>query len=338
MSITPYLFKSGTAETGCYELTGSINGTNTDFVPVGVSASFDPDDYSIIGYINSDPCVVTWISLAVGFRFSVAPSTGDTVKIRCTQMTATGSGALVLALTAQELITDCLIEIGVLGIGETAGADESAIALRYLNRLIPTDNIFKAHLYGAKLDTFTLTASQQTYTWGIDPEGVLSADIQLDWPTFIQNIVLRYQSSPTIERMPPMHSMTHEQWAELSINDDEGYPTRYYWDKAYPLGTLYLNPVPDSAYTIELWTMTQSDQVAALSDAFCYPPGYEDYFHYELSFRLCRPFRKSFSSEQMRLLGEARDRIAAFNMVNPDIELDPALAGGGSSYSWRNGE
>jgi len=181
------------------------------------------------------------------------------------------------------------------------------------------------------MDLFTLTANKQSYTWGIDPAGILTADIALPRPIKINNIILQYTPSPNVVRQPPLQALNDQEWASKLVPGISAIPYEYYNDGANPLSTLYFFPMPNSAYTVELWTWQTATKFATIADEVVFPEGYEDFWHYLLASRLCGPFRKQFSESQNRELINATRRVSELNTAPGHIKYDPAITGSNKS-------
>lgn len=264
-----------------------------------------------------------------------------------TLLTAPAVGSQVFAVyrvkpaeaTALDLISDALREIGVLGAEEDANIGDAQLAMRYLNRLIASNNICASSIYTSLMQTFALVANQASYTIGVDPAGVLVPDFAATRPTDIQNIVLQLQAGPPIIRDEPMVSLSDAEWASKQVTEIYAIPKQYHYDKSYPLGEIFFYPAPSSAYTIELWSWQQGGRVAELYDPISYPPGYDDFWLYQLALRLCGPFGRPVPQHLPEMERRAIDRIIASNVVPPRIGTDPALihGGGGGRFNWASG-
>lgn len=234
--------------------------------------------------------------------------------------------------TASDVVTAAAIEIGAIGIGQTLDGAELTVAIDAMNRFISQSNVAKQNLFTLLMNTFVLIASQGIYTWGIDPNGVATADINLARPPQnfgVEDIVLELETTPSIIRMPPMEKLTARQYAAIAVPNIPAIPLKFYWDGNYTaaagFGSLYFWPYPQTTYTVELWRWMALQRVAAGTDAIMVPLEYEQWFHYHLSKILCGPFQRPVPDLVVDGVREANDAIAGINSEPPKIEADPAL-------------
>ncbi len=309
----------------CEILSGVCNGVNLAFVSSQVP---EPDDLRVF-----DDGVEVTVSTVVSTTITLA--------------SAPAASSIVFAVYAArsaeykaiDLIRASLSEIGAIRYEDFMSPDDANIGLLHLNHLIQSSNLCQNAIFTARKDALTMTANQQSYTIGIDPDGVLTANFDIARPTKIKNIQLQLQSTTPVIYDDPMLEITDEQWARKKIPGIYTIPKQFYFEKSYPLGTLYFWPGPDSAYVIDLWTWQQGAAISDLYDAIAYPPGYFDFWMYQLAVRLCNPFEKQPSQLLIEMERRAIDRVSSANSVSPLVEPDPALVGD-SRYgiSWRTGE
>ena len=305
-------------------LTGTADGTNTVF-----SSSQVPAPGTLTVFVNM---------VAV----AVASATGTTI----TLVVPPVAGSQVFAIyqvtpgerLASQLITDAMIECGIVAPGEDVAMDDLQIGMTRLNNLIDSNKIWKSAIFAVRKDIVTLIPGKATYTIGLDPNGILVPDFALPRPTKIRNIVLELQTAPSILRQPPMTELTDDQWVQKALTDVYAIPLEFYNDKAYPLSTLYFYPGPGQAYPIELWTWQQGAKINDPSDEIGYPPGYADFFLYTLAMRLSSAFQRPISPALADQARRATDKIVSDNSKPPRMTPDPAVARGNyPSGNWMNG-
>jgi hypothetical protein len=241
----------------------------------------------------------------------------------------------VASVSAGDFFKYALMEIRVLGVGQGIKDEIAEICMEFFNRLIGNNNIIKSSIWTIRQDLFTLTAGKQDYTWGVDPDGESVADIALARPTFIENIVLRYDSGNVFS---PMTKLNQLQWASIPIKTTSSYPNSFYNDGAYPLTNIHFYPNPSAAYVVELWTGQKGAAITSLADKISYPDGYTSYLHYNLAKALCGPFAKAFNADQNLNWQLANSRIAAINSKPPDLIQDSICNPRGRRYDWRTGQ
>jgi hypothetical protein len=74
-------------------------------------------------------------------------------------------------MTALELITNAMLEINASMPGEALQADDAALGLSKLNRLLDNWNAESLFIYGTTLSDFTLTINHNPHTIGVSGSG-----------------------------------------------------------------------------------------------------------------------------------------------------------------------
>lgn len=226
-------------------------------------------------------------------------------------------------MTAQDIISNALFEIGALAAGETVSAEDSVFALSKLNRLFDNWNAESLYIFGTVLSEFTLTPNHNPHTIGI---ASTSSDFTVTTgrPSRIDtaNLVLTDQS-PVIYR--PLKIVDDAWWMNNPVPSlATQIPYYLYPNYGWPQGQIYLWPVPTTAYKIrlDLWTLFSS---MALTDTFTFPPGYEDAVTLSLAESLAPTFGKSPSPILIQQAAIARGRVKSMNSEPPTMACDGAV-------------
>ncbi len=115
-------------------------------------------------------------------------------------------------MTPQDLITRSLTIIRQLGPGRTAGASESAHALKVLQGMIDQWNIDPLMIYSPLISTYTLTPSQLAYTIGTtgSPDFNAARPERIEWANLLMTNL-----TPTLRR--PITIINKDQWGEIKL-------------------------------------------------------------------------------------------------------------------------
>ena len=224
--------------------------------------------------------------------------------------------------TALDLIKASLRDIGVLAAGETPAFDDSNDALSALNRLSDQWSAERLQMYTVTRETWTLVASQQQYTFGT------GGDITTR-PVYIENVnFIDTSQSPDAEY--PLDRMTEQAWASIMYKaQTSDWPTVWYYNPVYPLGTLDFWPVPTSG-TLEgaVYYWTPAATFANLDTAVALPPGYERMIVKNLALEISPSYGVQVHPQ---LAAQALDSVATVKRANKriqDLSFDPgSLAG-----------
>lgn len=185
-------------------------------------------------------------------------------------------------MTALELIKQALFHLNVMSVGDSLGNDEAQDCLTVLNMLLDNWNNQNLALYYHKDELFTTSDSSSYYsigsgaTWDTDrPQQITSA--------FYRNNDIDYK----------LNSLTSEEYSDISDKSTEStIPEFYYYNPAYPDGTVYLWPVPSESATIGLSQLKIISQISSLTSDLSFPPGYLLALSYNLAAELAPRYGK----------------------------------------------
>ena len=173
-------------------------------------------------------------------------------------------------MTARELLTNALLEIGAIAGTETPSDPDAVFALGKLNRLLNRWNATRRAVYAQQFVTFTLTPALAPHTIG--PTGTF---VVTQRPVSIESASLIFTTS-TPNGQRPIHIRDAQWWAGLRVPDlSTSMPTDLYYEPSWPNGSLFFWPVPSAASDVVLEYRIVLAALA-LTDTFTMPPGYED--------------------------------------------------------------
>lgn len=213
-------------------------------------------------------------------------------------------------------------ELNVIMPGENLSANDAAFLLGKLNQLFGDWNTRREAIFRSVLTTHTpLTPGLNPHTIG--PTGTF---VVAQRPVSIEgaSLVMSPAANPSITIRD---AAWYHQLAYPTLSTS--VPTDLYYDPTWPNGSLYLYPVPASAYGLELWTRATLATVA-LTDTVTYPPGYEG----AIIDTLAEDAAEGLGRQPgQRLVARARMRranIFALNDPTPHlVTVDAGMPGGG---------
>ena len=233
----------------------------------------------------------------------------------------------------QNVIMNALYEINVVAPGEPADAGEMAFALMKFNQLLDSWATQRVYIYAAQLlgdplvsgSSFILTPGLQPHTIGPAPIGTAVAPkflVNGERTVRIDNVnIILNNVSPNVRF--PLNKRDKDWWATNRVQSIQTtLPTDYYYRADWPNGSLFLWPVPNYAYGIEVEIETLLQGAAQLDTAFVFPPGYELAVTLTLAELLCPSFEKQPNQILIGAAGKARQNIAGLNAQPPRINLD----------------
>lgn len=165
--------------------------------------------------------------------------------------------------TGTILVSDALLQIGIVTPAQTIKANDLTIGLRWLNRMIGSWANVRDMIFATATETFTFVANQADYTTALLASGAR--------PT-----ALNYMNVTLSGVNYPCRIIVNQSWADIGYPPATGIPEVCYYDAAYPAGTMHFWPIPySSALTCNVYTQRPlTGTILAATDVLL-PDGYE---------------------------------------------------------------
>ena len=237
--------------------------------------------------------------------------------------------------TVASLLTGALAEIRVARAGDVPDGDTTDLALAMFNELLDALNAENRAIYTRAFATFTLTANHQPHTIGLSTNAP-DFTVTVGRPVAIRgaNLVL----SNNIRS--PLTLRDDDWWLDLRAPTiTSAVPTDLNYRADWPNGSIYLWPVPTTAYSLELVTDTQLAQVAS-ADTLDLPPGYIQALRLTLAELLAPAFGQTVSASTAQKAIAARARVWTNDDEVPTLDtVDAGMPTGrrGRGYDFRTG-
>ncbi len=238
-----------------------------------------------------------------------------------------------VAVTGRVLITEAFRDITVLSPGQPLDDPEASDGLSKLTRLFDNWNAERAGVYASRFTTYTLVPDLNPHTIGPAASSptftVTQRPVSIEWANLViddgENAV-RYQ----------LAIRNSEWWGQLSVPGlATSMPTDLYYSPDWPLGRLYLWPVPTAAYGLELNTRIVLADLG-LDDEVSLPPGYRDAVTRTLGEMLAPGYPPAVADADAA--AKARGRIFANNDVLPRLATaDYGTQNSATWINWRTG-
>ena len=210
-----------------------------------------------------------------------------------------------------------------------------------LNSLLDSWSAERLNIFTINAAIYTLTVNQQSYTIGIDPTGVLTANFSAPRPAKIRNANILTQVGGAQVTRVPLELLNDDGWASIRVrNTGSSIPQKLYDDYNDPLSTLSFYPFPNAAAQVEIFSWQALQQVASAADPFTVPPSYRRAVEYNLALELA-PRYPQFPMNQRTIAAamEAKSALQALNAPEPVMSCDLALLSGKkSTFNYLIGE
>jgi hypothetical protein len=164
------------------------------------------------------------------------------------------SGIYGTTLTVTQLVTDALVDLGVLDLEASPSANQLALGIRKLNHILfqlkgPTTHLTPSEKpWTREVASITPKATANYYT--LAPTG---GDEAIEIPTEVLALRLRHTATLTDQLLTPM---TSQEYLALPDKTALSSPRRYYYEKRIASGVLYVDCYASSDvvsnYTLEL--------------------------------------------------------------------------------------
>lgn len=236
-----------------------------------------------------------------------------------------------MANTARDLIIDALLEIGIGEPGSDLDADDAALALRHLKRMVDAFQADRLLLYTVLRAAYPLVPNQQTRTIGA------TGDFAGNRPIWIADARV-IPVGDTFEL--PVHKMTRAEWfAEPLKTLTDLYPMKVFYEPTSPNGTLKFWPIPTTAASFIIAVPVPLVTPLTLDTDLAFAPGgYEEAWMLNLAKRCVRAFERA--TPPAGLDGDAHAALSVVKRLNdegpPPARSDPALTNGRGGYDIRS--
>ena len=230
--------------------------------------------------------------------------------------------------TPSDIITLSLKTANVVGVGQVASAEDMNDSFNLLNMLLA--QLQRRRYFVYQLITTGLVATgAQSYTVG--PGG----NFNIPRPAKLESAFFRQQFNGIQPVDYPLEILrSTEDYNRISLKSLNAFPRYAFYDMAYPIGNLFVWPLPSNQYEIFITTMLQLQQFHTINDTLALPPEYSAALMWNLTLELY-PFYGLPVNPVVSAKAEASLRIIEeSNVAIPQLQMPPALKNNrGSTYN-----
>ena len=239
-------------------------------------------------------------------------------------------------MTALDLLTRAMVLAGIWDAEGAHPGPEANQALISLNSLLETLRLQGLTVHTITRTTRAIIAAQASYTIGTGGDIVVERPVRVDRASLLL-------TTPDPDQERQLDVLLQAEWEAEPCKTLTGTePQRVYYNPTYPLGTLYVWPIPTAALnSLVLYLATSITAPTALTTVLSLPPGYERMLRSNLTLDLCAEFQRPVDPNVQRMAIESLAWVKRANRRPALLRVDPALTvglrGGGSS-NIRTGE
>lgn len=220
-----------------------------------------------------------------------------------------------MAYTARNLITDVLLDMGVIADQETPTASQSSGALVKLNDLLESWNLDPQKNYSMTENIIPFVSSQQIYTIGI------GGDLNVARPDRVTQAFIRNNTGAVANRTDlPIKVFNNEEWASVTAKSVTGaFPYGVWFNMSYPLIQAYVTPIPTGAtYSLVFWTDIPNAELT-LNTVLSLPSGYKRAIKYALFIELAASYQIPIPQNIAVLAATSKQTIEINNLQINEI-------------------
>lgn len=239
--------------------------------------------------------------------------------------------------TWNELITLCLRDSGVVGMGQTASGQMALDAKQRLNMMLDEWRADDLLIYQV-LDLPHICSGAQTYSVGPGQDFDVSVRPDAIEAAYLRQVV---PVGPAQVDFPLLILNSPDDYARIALKTMRAAPSYALWyDTGYPVGLIHLYPL-DSGPQWELHILIGKllDKVVNLDDTIILPPRYERAIYTNLCVDLGTAFRRDPKPMMLRRAGASLKAIRRKNARIPLLIMPVGLTQGPAynPYSDRGG-
>lgn len=230
--------------------------------------------------------------------------------------------------TPGDIITLALKTANVVGVGQTPAAEDMNDAFNLLNMLLAQLQRRRYFVYGLTTTSFQ---GNNSVSYTVGPGG----NFNIPRPAKIESAFFRQNTASSYPVDYPLEILrSQEDYNRISLKTLNAFPRYCFYDQAYPIGNLFVWPVPNNTYTVFISTITQIQQFQTVADVIAMPPEYAAALMWNLVLELY-PFYGLPENPVVRGKAEASLRIIEeANVQIPQLAMPPALKNNrGSTYN-----
>ena len=212
-------------------------------------------------------------------------------------------------MLVSSLLSSSLRKIGALSSGETIEATRQTEALSAMQVMLRSWGAVSVNIFASVKESVTLTPGKGDYTWGT------GEDISTARPNQILGAYILDSSGLS----HPVDLISKNRYQAIGSKTVSARPYDAYFYPAFPLATLYLYPVPDTAEALHLDSykpFTETGSFGLSTDTLVFPSYYEEPILYNLAIRLAPEYGVSVSSEVALIAKTSLDILLTLNVAN----------------------
>jgi hypothetical protein len=224
-----------------------------------------------------------------------------------------------MSTSAFDIITRAMRLDGVIASLDTPDSQDTNDAFVSLNMMLEQWSLEDLMCYQYTNSTFNSVAETASYTIGAS-----GATWTATRPIRITSGWCRVG---TIDY--GLQIMSNDEYQGISMKTLQSVPRGLYYSPEYPLGKIYLYPVPNIVYPIGISCETALIAFTGLETAISLPPGYLKALIYNLAVEIAPEYGKQIDPLVMKKAIDTKAAIKRINSKQPELSLEQVYLGHG---------
>lgn len=224
--------------------------------------------------------------------------------------------------TARDFIILALKEAGILGVGQTPLAEDVSDCFVLLQRMTAQWQS-KRWMIPALTDIVQVGNNNISNTIGPGGYWNVPRPDKIQGGYFIQ---LNTGQSPISLPLTPIFA--YEDYIRLTVKKLNTLPDAFFYDGAWPLGNIFIWPIPSNIYEIHLLVKSQLGWPANINSVFTLPDEYAEAVHYNLALRICAMYQVTPMPTTGGFAKVSLNTIKVTNTQVPAMQMPPGLRNG----------
>lgn len=230
--------------------------------------------------------------------------------------------------TARDLITSALKKSGVVGVGQTASAEDANDLFDDLNDMM-SQWAYERWLVYHLVDVPLVSTGAQSYTVG--PGGDFNVTAR---PDRLEAAFVRFLGATATPDLPLKLLQSREDYNRVTLKSQPGFPQAIFYDSAFPLGSVFPVWVPTAGiYEIHLTLKAVLSIFASLDTVVSLPPVYNAAIRWNLTARACVSYSLPVPPGVVAFAKNALNVIRNSNTQVPELRMPPGLVRRGGRYN-----
>lgn len=226
-------------------------------------------------------------------------------------------------MTPLDMIQLCLHDAGIIGVGQTALAEDTNKAFTRLNMMISQWATQRWLVYALRTLSKVSTGAQ-SYTIGPGQDYDIAVRPNRLEAAFLRQII---QSSPNQVDYPLQLILAREDYNNIALKQLVSFPTYVFYDSAWPVGNVFAWPIPQpNIYSLHVTVKTVIPRFVTLTETVDLPQEYDEALRTNLTVRLRQAYRLPLDPADVLLAKNALNVIRGSNNQIAELQMPAALS------------